>query len=125
MKYYTSEFYELNGSLHHMPLRKVKDKEYTDRDIEALKKRQLNAAIKKARAAYDTPPVKIDILEYGFEPKDFEYVDPQTYETKIPANIDEVPDRFEQKHRKECKEFESTLPSPRSERLRDLKNNAL
>ena len=113
MRYFTEEYFKL--FVHNMDVRRVADKQYSDKEIETLKKRQLNRLIRKAEIAHDIPPTKFDIYKYthgpdGLKAEDFSYTDPETYETVIPSSL-EVFDRiFEEKYRKECKEFESRPP---------------
>lgn len=113
MRYFTEEYFKL--FVHHMNVRRVADKKYSNKEIETLKKRQLNRLIRKAEIAHDIPPTKFDIYKYtqgpdGLKAEDFLYTDPETYETVIPSSLEEFDRIFEQKYRKECKEFESRPP---------------
>ena len=43
MRYFTEEYFKLFA--HHMDVRRIADKKYSDKEIETLKKRQLNRLI--------------------------------------------------------------------------------
>ena len=59
MRYFTEEYFKL--FVHHMNVRRVADKKYSNKEIETLKKRQLNRLIRKAEIAHDIPPTKLYI----------------------------------------------------------------
>ena len=113
MRYFTEEYFKL--FVHHMNVRRVADKKYSNKEIETLKKRQLNRLIRKAEIAHDIPPTKFDIYKYtqgpdGLKAEDFSYTDPETCETVIPSSLEEVDAMFEEKYRKESKEFGNRPP---------------
>lgn len=113
MRYFTDEYDSL--CIRHMDVRRIADREYSGRDIATLKKRKLSRTIRQAEEGYNTPPTKIDVYKYtkgpdGLKAEDFFYEDPQTGELKTYSSLEEVDAMFEEKYRKECKEFEERPP---------------
>ena len=115
MKYYTKEWYDLmQRSMQTEGLRKVPDRKYTKKDIDALYEKTLKKEMAAEKKAYNTPPdlsYLLDILEdHGFDPEDWVILDPATGEPRTPSSAEEVKGFILEEQQAQTEEFENREP---------------
>ena len=95
MRYYTKEWFDLMQRAGQTAgLRKVPDKKYTKKDIDALYEKILRRETAAEKKAYNTAPdlsYLLEILdEHGFNADDWVIHDPETGRPRTPSSIEEV-----------------------------------
>ena len=115
MRYYTKEWYDLmQRSGQTEGLRKVPDKKYTKKEIEALYEKSLKRDLAAEKKAYDTPPdlsYLLDILDdNGFRPEDWVILDPASGQPRTPSSEEEVRRFILEEQQAQTEEFEDREP---------------
>ena len=115
MKYFTKEWYELMQKTELTAgLRKVPDKEYTKKDIEALYQKALKREMAAERRDYNTAPdfsFMIDVLEgQEFDPNMWAVLDAKTGQPRPPKDKEEVLSYIKAEQEASLKEFEARPP---------------
>ena len=115
MKYYTKEWYDLmQKSEQTAGLRKVPDKKYTKKEIEALYEKTLRREMAAEKKAYNTAPdlsYLLDILEdRGFRAEDWVVTDLKTGEPRTPASMEEVKSFIMEEQQAQTEEFLAREP---------------
>lgn len=115
MRYYTKEWYELMQKTELTAgLRKVPDKKYTKKDIDALYEKTLKREMAAEKKAYNTAPdlgYLLDILnDRGFCAEDWVVTDLKTGKPRTPASMEEVKNFILEEQQAQTEEFEAREP---------------
>ena len=115
MRYYTKEWFDLMQRAGQTAgLRKVPDKKYTKKDIDALYEKTLRRETAAEKKAYNTPPdlsYLLEILdEHGFNADDWVIHDPETGRPRTPAAIEEVKAVILEEQKAQMEEFNAREP---------------
>ena len=114
MRFYTKEWYELMQ--HHddtMCMKRIPDKDYSDKEIKALFEKKLKAEIARDRREHNSPPFFPDLSEQltpeSFDPQAW-LVFPENEEPRHPISAEEVRSQLERDRRQAEENFANRPP---------------
>lgn len=115
MRYFTRELDEIGDRMNLLVgIRRIPDKEYTDADISAIYKRDLQKFVAEEEEAYNREPAFLPVEELlseeNFDPEDFLIVNEDTGEMRHPASAEEARENLELDYRQAMEEFEKRPP---------------
>jgi len=122
MRYYTKEWYERMQELYSVEdLRIIADRTYSDAEIQAFYDADMEDAIRRAYADYETPP-SFEMEEELRDPRQVIIFNEQTGEVSHPASLAEAREHLAQERRRREAEFANRPPFDPAETREDFRD---
>ena len=122
MRYYTKEWYKWMQELYSVEdLRIIADKTYSDAEIQAFYDADLEDAIRRAYADYETPP-SFETKEKVQDPRQVIIFNEQTGEVSHPASLEEAREHMAQERLRRETEYANRPPFDPAETREDFRD---